>query len=101
MLGLLQYGQSGVDQFLPELCKSGAISTSCFLGGDSRFGEQPALTAIHTIWLRYHNRLADGLGRLNPHWSDEKVYQETRRIVGALIQHITYREFLPLVLGTT
>ncbi|KAI4456683.1 oxidase/peroxidase [Holotrichia oblita] len=102
--GLLQYGRRGSNNFPRdppegEICRTGAISTSCFLGGDSRFGEQPALTAMHTIWLRFHNQVAGVLQATNPQWSDEKLYQEARRIIGALIQHITYKEFLPVLLG--
>lgn len=58
----------------------------CFLAGDSRASEVPSLTALHTLWLREHNRLATGLKALNPHWSTDTTYQEARKVVGALHQ---------------
>ena len=56
-----------------------------------------ALMAMHTIWVREHNRIANFLHLLNPHWGDERLYQEARKIVGAEIQHITYNEWLAVI----
>lgn len=67
--------------------------------GDSRVTEQPQLTVMHTLWAREHNRVANVLVGLNPTWSNESVFQEARRIVVAELQHITYNEFLPNLLG--
>ncbi|CAH1969751.1 unnamed protein product [Acanthoscelides obtectus] len=80
----------------PE-CKS--KSGHCFVAGDGRASEQPGLTAIHTIFMREHNRISDTLRMINPHWNEDKVFEHARRIVIAVNQHITYNEFLPRILG--
>ena len=67
--------------------------------GDVRVNEQTGLTMLHLLLLREHNRVARILRKLNPEWDDEILYQEARRIVSAEIQHITYNEWLPIVLG--
>lgn len=67
--------------------------------GDSRVNEQPQLAVMHTLWMRQHNRLARELAEINPGWTDEIIFQEARRIVAAQMQHITYNEYLPIILG--
>ncbi|KAH0619253.1 hypothetical protein JD844_019132 [Phrynosoma platyrhinos] len=71
----------------------------CFLAGDHRANEQLALTSMHTLWFREHNRVARKLLALNPHWDGDTIYHEARKIVGAQMQHITYSHWLPKILG--
>lgn len=71
----------------------------CFESGDSRANENLFLTTMHLIWARHHNYIASELKKRNSHWNDERLFQESRRIVAAQLQHITYNEFLPVILG--
>ena len=54
---------------------------------------------LHTLMIRNHNYIARQLAALNPHWSDETIFQETKHICTALQQHLTFNEFLPMVMG--
>lgn len=89
---------------------------SFFLGGDFRANEQVGLTAMHTLFVREHNLWADriarklerqegdGRGGGHPPRGDrrrrgDEIYELARAIVAAEIQHITFEEFLPVLLG--
>lgn len=81
-------------------CQSDGDGTgTCYTAGDVRANAQPHLTAMHTLWMREHNRVAGLLAVVNPHWDDERAFQEARKIVVASIQHVTYGEWLPALLG--
>lgn len=93
---LLPYaGNQGVD-CRRNLSES---STNCFVAGDIRANEQVALIAMHTLWMREHNRIANELRSINPHWDGDTIYHEARKIIGAAMQHITYAHWLPFILG--
>lgn len=62
------------------------VRVECFRAGDSRANEGLPLVSLHTLFHREHNRVAEALKRINAHWNPETVYQETRKIIGALIQ---------------
>ncbi|KAG8176700.1 hypothetical protein JTE90_003836 [Oedothorax gibbosus] len=87
------------DDPVHDRCSFPGTNDICFNAGDPRANEHPPLSSLHTIFLREHNRLADGLRALNPRWDGEKTFQEARRIMGAQFAAIVYGEFLPLVLG--
>ncbi|XP_077288383.1 peroxidase-like isoform X2 [Arctopsyche grandis] len=71
----------------------------CYKTGDSRSNQNPQLAITQIMFVREHNRIADELSKLNPHWNDERIFQEARRISIAAYQRISYYEWLPIFMG--
>ena len=63
------------------------------VAGDVRANENMALTTVHTLFAREHNRIVEALAGSG--LSEETKFQLARRVVGAEQQFITYNEFLP------
>lgn len=80
---------------------SKAPSYKCFFAGEHRTSENIALVGVQLLFNREHNRIASELAKYNPTWDDQRLYQETRRIVVAELQHITFNEFVPQFVGNT
>ncbi len=57
------------------------------------------MTALQTLFLRNHNRLAGQLQTAHPAWTDEQVYQEARKLNIAEYQKIVFNGWIPAVLG--
>ncbi|XP_067942940.1 peroxidase mlt-7-like [Watersipora subatra] len=79
---------------------SQAVNRCPFLGGDTRINVTPNLASTHAAFLVKHNRIAEELSTINPHWDNERLFQETRRIITGIESSIHYYEYLPIVLGT-
>jgi len=76
------------------------LNPRSFLAGDERNTEHSILASLHTLWAREHNRLCAVLRVEEPFWNEELRFWKARQVVIAKIQHITYTEWLPQVLGT-
>jgi hypothetical protein len=72
-----------------------------FLCADMRCNQHAPMAALQAMFVREHNRIAAALAaaRHPAYQTDESIYQAARAMVIAMIQSITYREFLPLLMG--
>ena len=95
---LLPFNTTGLPNAMPA---NGADASHFFLSGDIRANEHAVLTAMHTLFMREHNRLCDRVIEKHPILlgKDEEIFQLARKLVGAMMQAITYKEFIPTLLG--
>ncbi len=82
------------------LPNAGGDSDQLFLAGDVRANEQVGLTVMHTLFVREHNRQATRYAQRNNDASGDEIFAAARRMVTAQMQHITFTEFLPALLGS-
>ncbi len=78
---------------------AGGNSTDLYVAGDVRANENMALTSLHNLFVREHNRLVDEIKNNHPDWNDEMLYQHAKAIIEGQVQAITFNEFLPQLLG--
>lgn len=108
--GKLKSQETDVGELLPfnteGLINAPSPAPNFFVAGDVRANENIGLTAMQTLWVREHNRIAEELiasefaeQDLSDPAVDEAIYQRARQRVIGLIQNITYNEFLPSTLG--
>lgn len=81
-----------------EHIKTVPVSGCCDVG-DRRSDVHPAFLMLQTVFLRLHNDIAGRLSEMHHDWDDEMIFQETKKIVVAIHQHITYSEWLDVLLG--
>lgn len=61
--------------------------------GEIRVNEQLVLTCMHTLMAREHNRVAEALAQVNPHWDDETLFQVNINLLKFILKHFVINIF--------
>ncbi len=69
------------------------------IAGDTRANENVALLSMQALFAREHNRLVDELRAADPTLGRDALFEGARARVEAIIQAITYNEYLPKLIG--
>lgn len=70
------------------------LRSKLFATGGDRVNSAPQVAMINTLFLREHNRLAQEMGKENPDWDDERVFQTARNTAIVLFIKIVVEEYI-------
>jgi hypothetical protein len=67
--------------------------------GDHRNDENRIIGQLHTIFIRFHNQIADRIAAEHPRWSKTRVFEEAQRQTRLHYQWAVLTDFLPTIVG--
>jgi hypothetical protein len=103
------YGSTTAEQAALRLGRDGKV----MVGDDGRLGFDPTtgreitgftenawvgLSLLHGVFAMEHNAVCAMLKRQNVHWDDERLFQQARPIISALLARIHTVEWTPAIL---
>jgi hypothetical protein len=103
------YGSTTAEQAALRLSRDGKV----MVGDDGRLGFDPTtgreitgftenawvgLSLLHGVFAMEHNAVCAMLKRQNVHWDDERLFQQARLIISALLARIHTVEWTPAIL---
>lgn len=86
-----------LDPSAPHMENAVGATSTIFVAGDPRVNENSLLIAMHTLFMREHNRQCDVLAAANPSLNDQQLYLKARQLTSSIVQSIFYNEWLPAV----
>lgn len=85
MLSTSFNGQS-FPPFNAQQCSGPGSCNANFDAGDNRVTLFVGLSALHTLFLREHNRIAQQLQARNPSWDAERLFQVSIHVLNKVIK---------------
>lgn len=70
------------------------VRDAVFAVGGDRVNSVPQISMMNALWLREHNRLARELGKRNPDWDDDRVFETARNTVVVQFIKIVVEEYI-------
>ncbi|KAJ3263929.1 hypothetical protein HDU77_009702 [Chytriomyces hyalinus] len=96
--GLLKSTKSATGEYPPRIV--GGRKDGYFAFTNPSINSAPHSLTLYILLFREHNRRARLLHVANPDWTDEHIYQRSRRWVISLIQMVSVEYYVPALTGS-